>query len=172
AWMQYDQTGSSPETDASPSWFAAHLKYRYFFSNDFLSPEIIGSIGYRVYDFDVDPSDSNFFNNIKYSGIDLVLAASYPITSRIKGVLTVVYQPFLAVDEDPVTSGTDPSAYAYTIGLMGYYKITGAWMLTLGYFYQDYQAKFDGTGTRGPGPTNAKISDRYQGANLSLIYEF
>jgi hypothetical protein len=172
AWMKFDQTGGIPQTDASPSWLAAHLKYRYFFSKDVLSPEIVGSVGYRIYDFEVDPSDSNFFNNIKYSGIDISLAAAYPITPRIKGVLTIGFQPALSVDEDPVTSGTDPSAYAYAVGLTGYYKITSNIMLGLGYFYQEYHAKFNGTGTRGFVPTNAEISDRYQGINLSLIYEF
>src|SRR5262249_11568789 len=159
AWMRFDQTGSIPQkTDASPSWLAAHLKYRYFFSKDALSPELVGSVGYRIYDFEVDPGDPIFFNNIKYKGIDLGLTAAYPFTPKIKGVLNAGFQPSLNVDENPRTSGTDPSAYAYTIGLTGYYSITGRIKLGLGYSYQEYHAKFSGIGTRNPpgGTTNAK----------------
>jgi len=173
SWIHFDQINGMPiDNDASPYWISAHLKYRYFFLRSLLSPEIVGSVGYRIYDFQVDQSDLNLFNNIRYRGVDIALAASYPITSRIKGILNVEYQPSLIVRENPVTSGTNPNAYAYSIGLTGYFKITDGAMLALGYYYQVYQANFSGTGTRGTGTTNAKIHDVYHGAQLSLVYEF
>ena len=172
SWIYFYQTGGVPKTDASLSWLAAHLKYRHFFSSGPLSPEIIGSVGYQIYDFEVDQSDLNFFNNIKYSGIDIALAASYPMTSKIKGVLNVGYQPSLDVEENPVTSGTNPSADGYFIGLTGYFKVYDRTALALRYYYQAYHANFDGTGTRGVGTTNTEIRDIYHGANLSLVYEW
>lgn len=173
SWLRFDQINGTPiDNGASPYWISAHLKYRYFFSSGLLSPEIVGSVGYRIYDFPVDQSDLIYFNNIRYRGVDIALAASYPITSRIKGALNVGYQPSLTVRENPVTSGTNPNAYAYSIGLTGYFKITDGAMLAMGYYYQVYQANFSGTGTRDGGTTNAKIHDLYHGANLSLIYEF
>jgi len=172
SWIYFYQSGDVPKTDASLSWLAAHLKYRHFFSSGSLSPEIIGSVGYQIYDFEVDQSDLNFFNNIKYSGIDIALAASYPMTSKIKGVLNVGYQPSLDVEENPVTSGTNPSADGYFIGLTGYFKVFYRAALALGYYYQAYHVNFSGTGTRGVGTTNAEIRDIYQGVNLRLVYEF
>lgn len=169
--IYFQQTGSIPKTDASLSWLAAHLKYRWFFSNSPLSPEIVGSVGYQIYDYEVDQSDLNYFNNIKYSGIDLAVAASYPVTSKIKGVLNVGYQPLLDVKETPVTSGTNPDVYGYFIGLTGYFKVSDRAALTPGYYYQAYHADFSGTGTRGVGTTDAEIRDIYQGVNLSLVYE-
>jgi len=174
SWIRFDQTSSSPRTDASPSWLVAHLNYRYFFSSSLLSPEIVGSVGYRIYDFHVDQSDSKFLNNIKYSGIDITLVASYPMASRIKAVLNAGYQPALNVEENPVTSGTSSNADGYSVGLTGYFKIFDGMTLALGYHYQAYQANFSGLGTRNQpaGTTNAKVHDVYDGVQLSLVYEF
>ncbi len=172
SWIYFYQTGGVPKTDASLSWLAYHLKYRHFFSSGPLGPEIVGSVGYQIYDFKVDQSDLNFFNNIKYSGIDIALAASYPMTSKIKGVLNVGYQPSIDVEENPVTSGTNPNADGYFTGLTGYFKVSDMAALALGYYYQAYHVNFSGTGTRGVGTTNAEIIDIYQGVNLSLVYEF
>lgn len=172
SWIYFHQTGGVPKTAASLSWLAAHLKYRHFFSSGPLSPEIVGSVGYQIHDFEVDQSDLNFFNNIKYSGIAMALAASYPVTSKIKGVLNVGYQPSLDVEENPVTSGTNPSADEYFIGLIGYFKVSDWAALALGYYYQAYHVNFSGTGTRGVGTTHAEIRDIYQGVNLRLVYEF
>jgi hypothetical protein len=172
SWIRFNQTVVSPQTEASPYWLAAHLKYRYFFSQRAMSPEIVGSVGYRIYDFRLDKSDLTYFNNIRYRGIDIAIIASYPLTSRINAVLNLAYQPDLTVRENPVTSGTNPSAYAYSIGVTGYFNIYDGLMLALGYQYQEYQAKFGGTGTRIPGTTNAKIHDLYHMAQLSLVYEF
>lgn len=172
SWIYFYQTGNVPKTDASLSWLAAHLKYRHFFSSDPLSPEIVGSVGYQIYEFEVDQSDLNYFNNIKYSGIDIALAASYPMTSKIKTVLNVGYQPSLDIEENPVTSGTNPNAYGYFIGLTEYFKVSDRTALALRYYYQAYHVNFGGTGTRGVGTTNTEIRDIYQGANLSLVYEW
>lgn len=174
--IYFYETGSVPETDASISWLAAHLKYRWFFSNGPLSPQttgsVTGSVGWQTYDFEVDESDLNFFNNIKYSGIDIALDASYPVTSKIKGALNIGYQPSLDVRESPVTSGTNPDAYGYFIGLTGSFKVSDRSALMPGYYYQAYHADFGGTGTRGGGTTHAEIRDIYQGVNLRLVYEF
>jgi len=172
SWIYFYQSGDVPKTDASLSWLAAHLKYRHLFSDSPLSPEIVGSVGYQIYDFEVDQSDLNFFNNIKYSGIDIALAASYPMSSKTKGILNVGYQPSLHVEEKPVTSGTNPSAYGYYIGLTGYFKVSDRAAFAPGYYYQAYHVNFSGTGTRGVGTTNAEIRDIYQGVHLSLVYEF
>lgn len=175
SWIRFDRIDSTPiDNGASPYWVSAHLKYRYFFSRGLLSPQIVGSVGYRIYDFQVDQSDLKFFNDIRYRGIDIALAASYPVTPRIKGVLNIEYQPSLIVRENPATSGTNPSVYAYSIALTGYFKITDGVMFALGYYYQVYQANFSGVGTRNPpaGTTNAKIHDLYHGVKLSLVYEF
>ncbi len=172
SWIYFNQTDSVPRADASLSWLGAHLKYRHFLSSVPLSPEITGSIGYHVYEFEVDQSDLNFFNNIKYSGIDLALAAGYPMTSKIKGVLNVGYRPSLNVRERPVTSGTNPSADGYLAGLTGYFKVFERTALKLGYYYQAYHLNFSGTGTRGVGTTNAEIKDIYHGINLSVVYDF
>jgi hypothetical protein len=175
SWILFDQINGTPiDIGASPYWVSAHLKYRYFFSDSTTSPEIVGSVGYRIYDFPVDKSDLVFFNNVRYRGVDITLAASYPITSRFKGVLNLAVQPALLVRENPVTSGTSSSAYGYSVGLTGYFKIFDGLMLGLGYHYEAYEAKFGGTGTRNQPAftTNAKSHDVYQGARLSVIYEF
>ena len=172
SWIYFYQTGDVPKADSSLSWMTTHLKYRHFFSDDPLSPEIVGSVGYQIYEFEVDQSDLNYFNNIKYGGIDIALAASYPMTSKIKTVLNVGYQPSLDIEESPVTSGINPNAYGYFIGLTGYFKVYDRTALALRYYYQAYHANFDGTGTRGVGTTNTEIRDIYKGANLSLVYEW
>lgn len=172
SWIYFYQTGDVPRTDASLSWLAAHLKYRHLLSSSPSSPEIVVSVGYHIYDFEVDQSDWNFFNNIKYSGIDIALAASYPMTSKTKGILNVGYQPSLDVEEKPVTSGINPSAYGYYIGLTGYFKVSKRASFAPGYYYQAYNVNFSGTGTRGVGTTNAEIRDIYQAVNLNLVYEF
>ena len=174
ARTQFDQTSVSPQTDSTSSWIAGHLKYRYYFSQRSLSPEIIGSVGYRVYNFLVNNSDLKYFNNIRYKGIDLAITARYPFTSRIKADLNLAYQPDLLVRENPVTSGTNSSAYTYSIGVTGYYNIYNGLLLALGYQYQEYRADFSGTGTRNPpaGTTNAKIRDAYHMAQFNFIYKF
>ena len=172
--MRFDQTAISPQTDASPYWLAGHLKYRYFFSQGPFSPEITASVGYRIYNFQVDKSDLQYFNNIRYRGIDIAITAGYPLTSRIKAVLDLAYQPDLVVRENPVTSGTNSGSYAYSVGVTGYFNIYDGLLLALGYQYQEYQAKFSGLGTRNPpaGTTNASIHDLYHMTQLSLVYEF
>ncbi|MCC6545005.1 MAG: hypothetical protein IT392_11005 [Nitrospirae bacterium] len=172
SWIYFKQTGSVPKTDASLSWLTAHLKYRHFFSSDRLSPEIVGSVGYHIYDFEVDKSDSKYFNNIKYSGIDIALTASYPMTSKMKGVVNVGYLPSLDIEEDPVTSGTNPHAYGYYFGLAEHFNVSDKTALALRYYYLAYHAKFSGDGTRGAGTTDTEIRDLCQGINLSLIYEW
>ena len=106
--------------------------------------------------------------------MDIAITASYPLTSSVKWVLNLAYQPALIVRENPATSGTNSNAYAYSIGLTAYLRIYNGVMLALGYHYQAYQANFSGLGTRNQsaGTTNAKIHDVYHGAQLSLVYEF
>ncbi len=175
SWIQFDKIDStSIKVRASPHWTSAHLKYRYFFARDPLSPEIAISAGYGVYDFMVNKRDPVFFNDIRYSGIEIAVSAVYPISSKVRGILSMGYQPALHVKETPVTSGTESNAYAYSIDLTGQFKIIERLMLALGYHYQDYRAVFSGVGTRNPpaGTTDSKLHDFYHGAQLSLIYEF
>ena len=177
SWIQFDKidgTAISTQVRASPRWTSAHLKYRYFFAGDSLSPEIVVSAGYGIYDFTVNNSDPVFFNDIRYGGIEMAVSAIYPITSRVSGILSMGYQPALIVKETPVTSGTGPKANAYSIDLTGRFKIIERLMLALGYHYQDYRADFSGVGTRNPpaGTTDSKLHDLYHGAQMSLVYEF
>ena len=172
-WLKFNRIGAaSIDTNASPYWLSANLKYRYIFNEKPASPQLFGKIGYHIYNFPVDKSDSQYFNNYSYTGINIGIGAKIPFWDSFGININGDYLPSLSVKEDPVTSGTKGKASGYLFGLGMYYIFTDGFMLDLNYSYNSYKADFTGTGTRGAGTTSASSTDSYSGLNLNIRYEF
>lgn len=172
-WLKFNKIGTALlDTKANPYWFSANLKYRYIFNDKPTSPHLIGKVGYYIYDFSVDKSDSQYFNNYSYKGINIGIGAKIPFWDSFGINISGDYLPSLSVNEAPVSSGSSGSASGYLLGIGMYYILTDDFMLDLNYSYNSYKADFTGTGTRGTGTTSASSTDTYNGLNLNIRYEF
>ncbi len=172
-WLKFDKIGTaSIDTKASPYWLSANFKYRYIFTEKAASPHLFGKVGYHIYNFPVDKSDSQYFNNYSYKGIDIGIGAKIPFWDSFGINISGDYLPSLSVKEDPVTSGAKGKASGYLLGMGMYYIFTDGFILDLNYSYNSYKADFTGTGTRGTGATSASSTDTYNGLNLNIRYEF
>jgi len=172
-WLKFNKIGTaSIDTKASPYWLSANFKYRYIFTEKAASPHLFGKVGYHIYNFPVDKSDSQYFNNYSYKGIDIGIGAKIPFWDSFGINISGDYLPSLSVKEDPVTSGAKGKASGYLLGMGMYYIFTDGFILDLNYSYNSYKADFTGTGTRGTGATNASSTDTYNGLNLNIRYEF
>jgi len=172
-WLKFDKIGAaSIDTKANPYWLSANFKYRYIFTEKAASPHLFGKIGYHIYNFPVDKSDSRYFNNYSYKGINIGIGAKIPFWDSFGININGDYLPSLSVNEGPVTSGAKGKASGYLFGLGMYYIFTDGFMLDLNYSYNSYKADFTGTGTRGSGTTSASSTDTYSGLNLNIRYEF
>ncbi len=172
-WLKFNKIGTaSISTSASPYWLAANVKYRYNFTDKPTSPQIIGKVGYHIYDFSVDKSDSLYFNSYSYKGINIGLGAKIPFWESFGINLNGDYLPMLSVKEDPVTSGSKGKASGYLLGFGLYYVLTEGFIADVNYSYNSYKADFTGTGTRAGGTTSASSTDTYNGMNLNIRYEF
>jgi len=172
-WLKFNKIGTaSIDTKASPYWLSANFKYRYIFTEKAASPHLFGKVGYHIYNFPVDKSDSQYFNNYSYKGIDIGIGAKIPFWDSFGINISGDYLPSLSVKEDPVTSGAKGKASGYLLGMGMYYIFTDGFILDLNYSYNSYKADFTGTGTRGTGATSASSTDTYNGLNLNIRYEF
>ncbi|MFZ3090651.1 MAG: hypothetical protein WA240_08525 [Nitrospirota bacterium] len=172
-WLKFNKIGTaSADTAASPYWLSANLKYRYVFTDKTTSPQLIDRVGYHIYDFSVNKSDSLYFNNYSYKGINIGLGAKIPFWESFGINVSGDYLPLLSVKEDPVTSGSKGKATGYLLSFGLYYILTDGFIADLNYSYNSYKADFTGTGTRGSGTTSASSTDTYNGINLNIRYEF
>ena len=102
-WLKFNKIGTaSADTAASPYWLSANLKYRYVFTDKTTSPQLIDRVGYHIYDFSVNKSDSLYFNNYSYKGINIGLGAKIPFWESFGINVSGDYLPLLSVKEDPV----------------------------------------------------------------------
>src|SRR4030067_1082820 len=167
-WLKFNKIGTaSIDTKASPYWLSANFKYRYIFTEKAASPHLFGKIGYHIYNFPVDKSDSQYFNNYSYKGIDIGIGAKIPFWDSFGININGDYLPSLSVKEDPVTSGAKGKASGYLLGMRIIYFFKDGFILDLNYSYNSYKADFTGTGTRGTGATSASSTDTYSGLNLN-----
>ena len=164
--------GNSISVKSRPYWYSTHLKYRFILWPGTTDLELIGLAGYAWYVYRVSETDGEFLGNTQYRGPSLGLEGRLPLSSKISARLGVDYQPDLAVNEHPVTSGENASSWSIGFHAEGRYRLGSNYWISIRYLFNDVFASYSGTGTRSGGVTGAKTTDELNSVMLGFGAEF
>jgi hypothetical protein len=172
--IQFDEVDNNPmDVNATPRWIQGGVRYRYRLKAIETAPAVAATVGYQLYQFEVDQRDPTFFVEYAWQGPFLELEGDFPVSSRLGFETTLAYLPLMDYREESVNSGTVSRAMSYRIQAGGHYRFGKRVEVALGYSYEKYMADFSGVGTRGDaGVTDSRVEETYNGFNLNLIALF
>ncbi len=169
------RSGAEPGTLAlAHNNYSVKFGYNLLMTDEFFGPKLVFLGGYAVSTLYVDSSTPTVLTTMEYSGLELGIRGSLPISKKgiwsLGAELTLVLNPQLT--ERPVTSGDSSSSQINQFTFFGAYKMSEHMLLTGSLDFQLYSSSFSGSGTRSDGQSASSTSQTFSSLNGGIRYLF